>query len=95
MLDLIEKFSIKVRNFENEIDNLANLYIKRKAIPERCQFDSSHIAAATVRDLDYILSYNFRHINRVKTKLLINRINSENGYGAVVICTAKEVLADE
>jgi hypothetical protein len=35
------------------------------------------------------------HINRAKTKLLTGRINSEKGYGAIVICTAKEVLDDE
>ena len=95
MLGLIMEFNIKVINIDSEIDDLADLYIARKAIPERYQFDSSHIAAATVRGLDYVLSYNFRHINRAKTKLLINRINSENDYGAVVICTAKEVLDDE
>jgi hypothetical protein len=95
MLDLITDFSIKFISIGTEIDYLADLYVKRKAIPERYQFDSSHIAAASVRGLDYVLSYNFKHINRAKTKLLINRINSENGYGAVVICTAKEVLDDE
>ena len=37
----------------------------------------------------------FSHINRVKTKLLTERINHKKGYGGIVICTAKEVLEDE
>jgi hypothetical protein len=35
------------------------------------------------------------NINRAKTKLLTSRINSENGYGTVVSCTAREVLDDD
>ena len=95
MLDLITEFNINFINTDDEIDYLADLYITRKAIPERCRFDSSHIAAASVYGLDCLLSYNFQHINRVKTKLLTGRINNENGYETVVICTAKEVLDDE
>jgi hypothetical protein len=74
---------------------LADLYVARNVIPERFRFDGSHIAAASVHGLDYVLSYNFKHINRAKTKLLTSRINIEEGYGPIVICTAKEVLDDE
>jgi hypothetical protein len=55
----------------------------------------AHIGIACIHGLDYVLSYNFQHINKAKTKLLTGRINQSKGYGTVVICTAKEVLADE
>ena len=42
-----------------------------------------------------MLSYNYQHINRAKTKLLTDRINNQKGYNSVLICTAKEVLDDE
>ena len=95
MLALIKEYDIQVFSIDVESDRLASLYVARKVIPERFRFDSLHVAAASVHGLDYVLSYNFRHINRVKTKLLTSRINSEEGFGTVVICTAKEILDDE
>ena len=50
---------------------------------------------ASINNLDYVLSYNFQHINRAKTKFMIERINHVFGYGTILICTAKEVLDDE
>ncbi|MDR1741754.1 MAG: hypothetical protein LBR38_07950 [Synergistaceae bacterium] len=41
---------------------------------------------------DIIVSYNFQHINRQKTKKLTSEVNRREGYGGVVICTAEEVL---
>lgn len=95
MLALITEYGITVLDTTDESDNLAALYISAKVIPERFEYDSAHIAVASINGLDCIVSYNFKHINRVKTKLLTGRINSVHNYGTVVICTAKEVLDDE
>ena len=79
----------------DESDELADVYIAEGIIPVRFRMDGAHIAVASMNSLDYVLSYNFQHINRAKTKLLTERINRKHGYGSVVICTAKEVLEDE
>jgi hypothetical protein len=63
-------------------------------IPEHFRYDSTHIAVASVYGLDYVISYNFRHITRAKTKLQTGRINNAEGYGTILICTEKEVLDD-
>ena len=73
---------------------LSELYIENKVIPATYRLDSSHIAMASVYNLDCVVSYNFTHINRAKTKILTARINHEAGYNSVVICTSKEVLDD-
>jgi hypothetical protein len=95
MLALIKDYGITVFDPTDESDNLAALYISANIIPERFDYDSAHIAVASINRLDCIISYNFKHINRVKTKLLTGRINSKHNYGTVVICTAREVLDDE
>jgi hypothetical protein len=64
-------------------------------IPAKFRLDGAQIAIASIHGLDYVLSYNFQHINRAKTKLLTDRVNNEKGYSSVLICTAKEVLDDE
>ena len=95
MLSLIEQFDIQSLPASDEIRRISNLYIAGGALPPSSLFDSRHIAVAAVHGLDYVVSYNYRHINRAKTKLLTAKINSAEGYEPVVICTAKEVLEDE
>ena len=66
MLDLINEFGIKVIPFNEKAEQLSDLYVTNNVIPERFRFDSTHIAVASVHGLDYVISYNFRHINRAK-----------------------------
>ena len=95
MLALIEQFNIHVLPTDVEAERMADLYIAGGAIPQSSLLDSQHIAVASVQRIDYVVSYNYRHINKAKTKLFTGRINSVEGYGSPVVCTAKEVLEDE
>jgi hypothetical protein len=95
MLTLIEKYDITVLDIEDESDRMADLYIQGGAVPPAYRLDGAHIAIASIHGLDCVLSYNFRHINRLTTKRLVEKINHAEGYGGIVICTAKEVLDDE
>ena len=54
-----------------------------------------HIAIATVNDLDMIISMNFEHIVKRKTKIGTGNINALNGYRAVEIYSPMEVIESE
>ena len=95
MLALIEKHGIKTLISEARNDALAGLYIENGVIPVTYYLDSLHVAIASIHELDCVVSYNFEHINRTKTKILTARINHGAGYNSVVICTSKEVLDDD
>ncbi len=92
MLALIDLHGIKTFEVNDDAKRLAGTYISNGIIPASKFYDSVHIAAASVFGIEAIVSYNFAHINRNKTKLLTVGINTENGYGSIMICTAKEVL---
>jgi hypothetical protein len=95
MLALIEEYDITVLDISNEARCLAELYIAEKIIPPRFRSDSAHVAIASIHSLDCVLSYNFKHINKLKTKIQTERVNRAEGYHGIVICTAKEVLDDD
>jgi predicted nucleic acid-binding protein len=95
MLKLVRRYGIHMLETSKEAERLAAIYIEQGIVPSRFQDDSTHVACASIYGMDCILSYNFQHINRTKTKVQTGRINLEEGYGSVVICTAKEVLEDE
>jgi hypothetical protein len=94
MAALLDEFEVATFDITDDSDRLAALYVERGIIPERFLMDGAHIAIAAIHGLDCIISHNFQHINRVKTKLPTIRVNSGHNYGAVLICTAKEVLDD-
>jgi hypothetical protein len=92
MLALIDRFQITVLDASEEADRLANVYIQNGIIPEKKNIDAQHIAIATVHEIGIILSYNFKHINKLKTKTLVPAINQSEGYLPVIITQPKEVI---
>lgn len=95
MMDLVIKHHIRILEAVPKADQLSQLYMERGAIPVSQIYDSLHVAMASAFELDCIISYNFQHINRSKTKILTTSINREEGYNGIMIATAKEVLNDE
>ena len=92
MLALIEKYHITVLDASEEADRMAGIYIRNGIIPEKKNIDAQHIAIATVYDIGMIFSYNFKHINKLKTKNMVPAINLNEGYRPVIITQPKEVI---
>jgi len=89
---LMIEYKIEILPMREEISRLANEYVKEGIIPTKHQMDAFHIAAATVYDLDMILSWNFQHIVKKKTIMMTESINLRNGYKKVEICSPSEVV---
>jgi len=92
MISLINEYDITVIPGHEEARNLAAIYVTAGVIPAAKSYDSLHIAIATINDLDYIFSFNFQHINRIKTKTMTSAINLSEGYKPVTIATPGEVV---
>jgi len=95
MMGLITEYDITVLAPNDEAARLADIYVSEGAIPQRFRTDGLHIAIATVNDLEMIISMNFQHIVKRKTKMLTGNINVLNGYRAVEILNPMEVVEDE
>jgi len=74
---------LSVKN--SEIKALAEEYIVKGVIPVKYFEDALHIAVATVNSLDILISWNFEHIVKLKTKREVNVINVLLGYGEIEI----------
>jgi predicted nucleic acid-binding protein len=92
MINLIQQYSIKVLEITDAVSDLAEIYIETGIIPQNYRFDGIHIAVAAVNDMDCIVSLNFRHINRLKTKNETRIANLLKGYSSPDICTPMEVI---
>ena len=92
MFDLTKLYNIEVLDSSDEAEYLARQYISEGALPKGSLSDASHIAAASVNELDIIISLNFRHIVREKTIELTGKINTSLGYKTIEINSPKEAL---
>jgi len=94
LLSLIGKYNIQVVEHDNvDINILANHYVKENIIPASYRNDAVHIAVSTFYELDCIISMNFTHINKYKTKVLVARNNAILGYIKTLdICSSWEVV---
>ena len=92
MLDLINKYNVVVIDVDDEVDTLADTYVKEGIIPLKYRDDAVHIATASIYDLNLIVSWNFKHIVKVKTKNMVNAVNIREGYKTIDIYSPMEVI---
>jgi len=65
---LIDEIAIEELSVDEDVLELAKRYIAEGIIPERYEDDALHIAVASINNLDAIISWNFAHIVKLKTK---------------------------
>jgi hypothetical protein len=68
------------------------VYVDEGVVPAKYRTDGLHIATAAVNELDIIVSMNFSHIVKRKTKLATPTINALRGYRAVEIYNPMELI---
>lgn len=90
LLTLCASFSILPIDEESRL--LANEYMKYKAIPEDYPEDALHIAIATVNGIDYLLSWNFEHLVKIKTRKIVSMVNVSLSYPPLEIVTPAEMI---
>jgi predicted nucleic acid-binding protein len=77
---------------DEETESLAERYVREGIIPERYRADATHIAVAVINGMDAIVSWNFEHIVKLKTRVMVNGINRLLGYHEIEICSPEEVI---
>jgi len=84
--------AIAVLALTGDAERLANEYIRNGAVPAAYLNDALHIAISVVNGIDYLLSWNFRHIVRKKTMDTARMVNTLSGLGSTEIATPAELL---
>lgn len=95
LLELIRKYPLENLSVTEEIRNLARRYIQEGIIPKKYEDDALHIACASVNNLDAVISWNFEHIVKLKTKREVVGINVLLGYKEIDIYSPWEVVRSD
>jgi len=78
-------------NITEEVDAFAIRLIQEGPLPEKARLDAFHIAAAIIHGMDYLLTWNCRHIANAHFYGNINSLCAIIGYERVIICTPDEL----
>ena len=75
-----------------EAEILARELLDSRAVPRQAAADAAHIAIAVTNGVDYLVTWNFRHIANAAMRLAIEHVCRRTGYEPPVICTPNELL---
>jgi predicted nucleic acid-binding protein len=74
------------------VEDLATQFIMRSNLPSKASDDAIHIALATVNALDYLLTWNCKHIANAQIQRKLLEISLGFGYTLPIICTPYELM---
>ena len=80
--------------FTESASILAANLVAEAAIPREAIEDALHVAVAAAHGMDYLLTWNCRHIANATMRNRIADVCAASGFDAPVICTPEELLED-
>ena len=73
---------------------LGRTLVKQGPLPEKAETDAFHIAVAATSGMNYLLTWNCKHIANAQMQEGIGRICRAIGFEPPIICTPEELLGE-
>jgi hypothetical protein len=77
------------------VPQIAHEILERDILPADGQVDALHIAAASFHEVEYLLTWNCKHIANAQVIRKIRGLLLELGYPVPVICTPDEMVGED
>lgn len=89
-MELLRDFPLLELN--QAVQGLAVQFLTRSNLPPKAKVDAIHIAAATVYGMDYLLTWNCKHIANAQIQGKLAEISLDCGYELPILCTPNELM---
>jgi len=80
---------------DEEVERLAQVYLREGIVPSKFADDARHVAYATICGAGVLVSLNLRHLANEWTERKVAAVNQRERYGILHIRTPEEVLSYE
>lgn len=74
------------------ISNLTQNLLDTGAVPRNAETDATHIAIAAVHNIEYLATWNYKHIINVHQRRHIEQVCDDNDFRSAIICTPAELI---
>ena len=85
---------IDVLALDDSARELARLFVERRLIPEKAVEDAFHVAVATTQGMNFVLTWNCRHIANAEVTGRIEALCLELGYWMPTLCTPLQIMGN-
>jgi hypothetical protein len=79
----------------DEAIDLAEAILTSRALPDKAARDATHIAVSAVQRIQYLLTWNCRHLANAEIYPDVRHVCLLAGYDCPIICTPDELLGRE
>jgi predicted nucleic acid-binding protein len=86
---------IPLLSLDPQIGRIANEIMSRAILPPKALIDALHIAIAAHHGIQYLLTWNCKHIANAKALPRIYKVLTDLGCPIPIICTPEEMVADD
>jgi len=76
----------------DEVEEMAQVYMEKLEIPEKSFRDAAHLAVACVHNVDYLVTWNCTHLANGEVIKKLMKINESFGIHTPIICTPEELM---
>lgn len=73
---------------------LAEALVAQGPLPTTAALDALHVAAAVSAGVDYLLTWNFKHLANATIRRTIDTVCRQRGYEPCIICTPEELIGE-
>ncbi len=74
-----------------DAENLAELLLSKGVVPSGSEEDALHIAVASAQGMDFLLTWNFKHINNAEKRAAIESVVESYGFACPQLCSPEEL----
>ncbi len=86
---------IPLLELTDDVILIAEYLLLKQIIPTKAADDAVHIAVASVHGIDYLVTWNCKHIANPRNWRRISDCVAKFGYCASVICTPEDLIGDD
>lgn len=91
LVDNLIELGARELKVDEDCEKLAQYYVEKEAFPLKAKADALHVAVAVLNQLDLVVSWDFEHMVKWKTREKVNEISEEMGYVKIDIISPEEI----
>jgi len=80
--------------FSSEADRIMKALLATRALPPKAQADAAHLAIAAAATVDYLLTWNCRHLANAQILTRLEQEARRLGWRLPKVCTPAELMGD-
>ena len=76
------------------VDDLAEAFLSAGAMPAKAKADAVHLAVATAHRVDYLLTWNLKHLANAQIWLRLRPLAEQRGYRMLMVCRPLQLMGE-